>query len=435
MANSPNVKPPGEKESKNAEVLLLKTPKEGKEIAPITDPSLLDRLKKSGLDPQKLLEVTLPNLQPKAGKKRHFFIRLSFMILVALPTALFSIYMFFIASDQYHSTVAFAIRSSNNTMATEVLGMVLDGGGESTTSNSYIVNDYLKSQAALEEIKKSVDLEGIFSRQGSDWLFRMGKELPIEDQLNYWNSMVDVSFDSTSGVIYVDVRSFSPDDSVLIAEQIHSKSEALVNKLSAENRRKTVQFAEQNVARAEARLKAIRKQLFTYRDQTQEVSPEDNARLAAELIAELDAMVSAKEAELTTLLSYLNQDSPRIRILNQEVAALKAQVEKEKKRLGSGAASSPLTGNTISTRIANYTDLKLEEEFGNQLYLTALASLEKARQDADQKTMYLATFIPPTLSQDAQYPSRWLYSISVLLLLGGLWITCVLMYYNVRDRT
>lgn len=438
MANSLNVKSFEEEDRKKGEILPLKKAKDSQQVTPAQDTSLLERLKKSGLDPQKLLDVTLPNLQSRPGKKRHYYIRLSFLLMVALPTAFFTLYMFFAASDQYHSSVAFAVRSSNNTAATEVLGMVLDSGGESTTSNSYIVHDYLKSQAALEDIKKTVDLENVFSKESSDWLFRMSEELPIEDQLKYWNSMVDVSFDSTSGVIFVNVRSFDPGDSVLLAEQIHAKSETLVNRLSETNRRQSVQYAEVNVAKAETRLKAIRKQLLAYRDKTQEVSPEENARITSELIGELDAELSAKEAARTTLLSYLNEDSPRIRIINQEISALEAQIAKEKKRLGSGEAVSAEDGgrvSSISTRIADYSDLKLEEEFANQLYITALAGLEKARQDADQKSMYLATFIPPTLSQDAQYPSRWLWSISVLLLLSGLWITAVLMYYNIRDRT
>lgn len=70
-----------------------------------------------------------------------------------------------------------------------------------------------------------------------------------------------------------------------------------MNKLSEANRRQMVKFAEESVARAEARLKAIRKQMLAYREETQEVSPEEDARIAAEMIAGLDQERATREAQ------------------------------------------------------------------------------------------------------------------------------------------
>ncbi|MES0883002.1 RkpR, polysaccharide export protein [Roseibium sp. SCP14] len=403
----------------------------------------MNRLKKSGLDPQKLLDLALPDAQTAKRdlRARHNVIRVSLVLFVIIPSLFFTAYMFFVASDQYHSTVAFAVRSSNSSPATEILGMVLDSGGDSVTSNSYIVHDYLQSQTVVEEIGSVQDLDSVFNRSGSDWLFSMGNDLPVEDKLSYWKRMVDVDFDATSGVIFVEVRTFDAEDSVKLASEILNRSETLVNKLSEANRRQSVRFAEEAVARAETRLKAIRRQLLQYREQTQEVSPEDNARISMEKIAGLDKRVSEKEAERETLLSYLDENSPRIRILSEEISALRSQIAVARAQLGAGSSAgdvsengNPLSNRSISFRIADYSDLKLEEEFANQLFVTALASLEQARQDADARHMYLATFITPTLSEDAQYPSRLFYSLAVFLLLAGAWTVVVLMYYNIRDR-
>lgn len=404
------------------------------------DGKLVTRLRKSGLDPQRLLDLALPSTTAKSvAKLRHRLILIGFFLFVALPTAAFSVYMFFWASDQYHSTTAFAVRSSNPVAATEILGMVMgSGGSESTTSNSYIVTDFIQSQAILEELPEDIDLETIYNRESSDVLFSMGSNLPIEDRLSYWNDMVDVSFDATSGVIYVEARSFRPEDSVAIAEAVLERSEILVNNLSESNRRQTVRYAEEAVARAEARLKVIRKQLLAYRQETQEVDPEANAEIAAEMIAGLDQERAGRVAEKATLMSYLDEDSPRIRMLDQQIAALEGEIASVRQRLGTGGASIAGTGDrrkNLSLRLADYQELAVEEEFAQQLYVTSLASLEKARQEADNKSLYLATFIHPTLSEDAQYPGRFLYSLAAFLLLIGLWSVVVLLYYNVRDRT
>jgi len=404
---------------------------------------LLSRLKNSGLDPQKLLDVTLASSSRKTAKQmRRRAVILTFIGFVLLPAFVVAVYMFAFASDQYHSTTAFAVRNSQSVGATEILGMVLNTGADSTTSNSYILNDYLQSQTIVEDVSKTTDLDQIFNREGADWYFRMGEEIPIENRIDYWNSMVDVEFDSTSGVIFVEVRAFSPDDALNLSSIILERSERLVNKLSEDNRRETVRFAEETVARAEARLKVIRQQMVTYREETQEVSPEENARIAIEMIGELDQQLAAKDTERSTLLTYLDKDSPRIRILTEQINSLQRQIENKRKRLGGGgaeqdAANDPTSaGNrSISYRISDYSALALEQEFAEQFYTTALAGLEQARRDAASKHTYLATFIPPTLSEDAQYPDRFIYVLSAFLLVFGLWVVGVLTFYNLRDRT
>lgn len=423
------------------EVHELPATKSGSLVTPARkDISLVERLRKKGLDPQKLLDLALPATTAKSVTKfRHRLIYIGFLFLVVLPSAAFSAYMFFWASDQYHSTTAFAVRSSDPVAATEILGMVMGGtGSESTTSNSYIVTDYIQSQAIIEELSSELDLQGIFNKEGADWLFRMGAGLPVEDQLDYWNRMVDVSFDSTSGVIYLEVRSFEPQNSVEIASAVLERSERLVNQLSEANRRQTVRYAEESVARAEARLKVIRKQMLAYREKTQEVSPEANAEIAAEMIAALDQERATRQAEMTTLKSYLDDGSPKIRMLHKQIEALENEIEQVRQRLGSGVSAGNPIGDrrdNLSLRLADYSELAVEEEFAQQLYVTSLAGLEQARQDADSKSLYLATFIQPTLSEKAQYPGRFLYSLAVFLMLAGFWCVGVLMYYNIRDRT
>lgn len=402
---------------------------------------MLDRLKSSGLDPQKLLDATLAtNTRRSAKMMRRRALIASFVGMVLLPAIAISIYIFLIASDQYHSTTAFAVRNSQATPATEVLGMVLNTGGESTTSNSYILHDYLQSQAIVEDISKTIDLEEIFNNNGADWYFRMGKDQSIEDKVDYWNDMVSVNFDATSGVIFVEVRAFSAEDALKLSTLVLGQSELLVNQISESSRRQSVRFAEESVARAEARLKVIRKQLVNYREETQEVSPEENARIAAEMIGQLDQAVAAKETEKNTLMTYLDAESPKIRMLTREIESLRQQIDTERKRLGAGTFLTQNTGKedkgrSISFRIADYSELALEKEFAEQLYTTALAGLEQARHEADAKHIYLATFIPPTLSEDAQYPDRYIYALCAFLLIFGVWIVCVLGYYNIRDRT
>lgn len=78
--------------------------------------------------------------------------------------------------------------------------------------------------------------------------------------------------------------------------------------------------------------------------------------------------------------------------------------------------------------------METEREFAERAYTAALASLEKARLEANNRQRYLALFIEPTLSELAQYPSRLLNALLVALGLLFAWGIGVMSYYNIRDR-
>ncbi|WP_289036480.1 RkpR, polysaccharide export protein [uncultured Roseibium sp.] len=399
------------------------------------------RLKKSGLDPQRMLDFAKVHHSWRYSKNlRHFLIIASFIVFVALPSALISFYMIFIASDQYHSSASFAVRSSNSSSPMDLLGVVMQTGAEGTVSNSYILHDYLKSQSFFEEISREFDFQNIYANPEWDWYFRMGTDFSVERQLDYWRTRIDTKFDQVSGIIVVEVIAFLPQDAQKLMKFIVEKSEMLINGLSKKAESEAVSAAQKSVAAAEVRLRTVRHDILEYREISQELSPEDDAKLAYQVIGDLEAAVTEKEATFRALHAHLDENSTRMNMLNNEIGALKAQLEVERQRLGGGSQQSSVgatngAGNrTLSYRVGNYSDLVLEQEFAEQYYTTALAGLEKARAEAASKKLYLATFVSPTLSQEAQFPSRKMISLSALLLLLGIWSVGILTYYNLSDR-
>ncbi|MXN67188.1 RkpR, polysaccharide export protein [Stappia sp. GBMRC 2046] len=406
-----------------------------RKLAVVAGNAVSARLRHAGLDPMQLVRARSAAEEGQVKiPLRHRWMVLGFVFGVLLPAIVVTVYMVFIAADQYHSRTAFAVRTIENAGATELLGLVVQGGGASTTSDSYIISDYLQSQAVVEDISKTLDLEAIFNRSNSDWYFAMGEDLPIEDKVEYWNTMVDVNYDATSGLITIETRAFAPEDATAIADALVEISERLVNRLADKAHRESIRFAKQEVARAEARLKIYRKELLQYREETQEISPLENARITVELIASLEQELTKNQAELKTLKQYLDPQSPQIRILERQILSLEEQISSERQRLGAGNGTSDVARRSISNRLASYEELEVEREFAQKAYTAALAGLENARAEADSKQIYLAVSLHPSLSEDAQYPYRLLSSLTVFLLLFGVWLVCVLTFYNFRDR-
>jgi capsular polysaccharide transport system permease protein len=402
------------------------------------------RLKRSGLDPRKMLDFAKVQKRWRYPRNlRYFMIVATFVLFVAVPSAVVSVYMIFFASDQYQSSASFAVRNSSSTGgATDLLGLVMQSGADTTVSNSYILNDYLQSQPFLEDVMNNFDLDRIYAGSDWDWWFRMGTDLPVESKLSYWKSKIETKYDQASGIIVVDLLAFTPEDAQNIMAFIVQKSEDLINNLSESARRQSLKSAQESLATAEVRLRTVRRQLLNYRETAQEISPEDNAKLAFQMIGELESQITTKQTTLKTLDGYLDPKSPRMAMLRQEIKGLQKQLDTERQRLGGGAnapaaaaATGSSTDNSIPYRIGSYSDLELEKQFAEEYYTTALAGLEKAKAEAAAKELYLATFIPPTLPQYAQYPKRFIYIICTFLLLAGIWTFGALTFYNIRDRT
>ncbi len=370
---------------------------------------------------------------------RHAMIIASFMLFVAIPGTLGSIYMIFVAADQYHSTASFSVRSIEASGGSDILGMFAQASTGNTQSDSYILMDYIRSERMLDDVEKKFDLEKIYQARGLDYFYGLGSGLPVEDKLEYWRDMVDVNYDHASGIMQLQVKAFDPQQSREIAQFVIQKSDDLVNNLSAEARNGVLQAAGDEVRVAEERLAKARVAVRDYRDVSQEVDPVEGAKLAAQLIGGLEAQLVQMNADLATALTQMGEDTPRVRVLKARIASVDQQLSSERQRLGSGnvadkSARGSATGD-VAGRIQQFEALETEREFAERAYTASLASLEKARLDAGSKQRYLAVFNEPTLSQMAQYPTRFLNSFLITLGLLFAWAVFVMGYYNIRDRT
>ncbi len=177
---------------------------------------------------------------------------ISALLLIAIPMVAASVYYGLFASDQYVSEIRFSVRGKE-TPSTDAIGMLAGFPVTQSVSDSYVVADYIKSRELLDELSRSINLRALYSRQDVDWWARFDATQPIEELVDYWRWMANVKFDSTSSIITVGIRAFTPEDAQLIAEKILSASTALVNRLSAEARRDAVRNAEVDASAAATR--------------------------------------------------------------------------------------------------------------------------------------------------------------------------------------
>jgi len=364
---------------------------------------------------------------------------LSFVICVVLPTLLTMCYYAFIASDQYRSDTLFAVRGTT-TSPLSALGLAALPGANVQSGDSYIVSDYIRStQVVVDALNESgVDLRQFFSKDETDFLYRIDANMPFEKFVKYWRARSAVEFNSTTGITTFHIKAFSPEDAHDISQIVVAVSEKLVNRLSDSARQQLISTAQDEVNRTELRLKNARSSVEEFRNKEQALDPQLVAQSEQSIIRELQVALAEAQARRTAL-AQTTKDSPTLRVLDRRISAIELQIEDQKKRVGSGGAigtveSQGSSSTSLSRVFTAYSGLLLEQEFAEKAYTAALTALEQALVEARKQERYFAIVVEPTLPDAAMYPLSLLNTFLIFSGLVILWLLGYLVLQSVKDH-
>jgi capsular polysaccharide transport system permease protein len=372
-----------------------------------------------------------PEWSPAVTRRQFPCVWLSFVMTVVLPVAIAAVYYFCIAANQYVAEFRFGLRTAEPVRA-EPGGLLQQGMAPLQIGlDSYVVAQYIRSRAIVDDLDRTLDLRRMFSPRSADWIARLHPPVPIEELVRYWRGQVDAFFDPTNGTIVVRVRAFAAHDSLALARGILASSERLVNDLSERARRDAVRDAEAEVGTAERRLTVVDARLRQYRDKEGLIDPRKTADASAALAGRLRDELVRADTQLSTLRSFVKGDAPPVQVLEARIRSLEAQQQ---------AVDSEVTDTETTRRQAlsrlmgSYEELEDQRRFAENAYQHALEALDRARISADRQQIYVADFVPPSLPEEALYPRR-LHSLGVVFLIAfALWAIGGLTLRSVRDH-
>ena len=356
---------------------------------------------------------------------------LSFIIFVVLPVAIASGYYFFVAADQYVAEFRFALRSAEPERHDPATLFQESAAPSLIGLDSYVVVQYLASRAVIDDLSKTLDLRGMFSRSEADWLARLDLPVSIEELVRYWRGQVDAFFDPTNGTIVVKARAFTRQDALQLAEGILTSSERLVNDMSARARSDALRNAKREVGRAERRMKSALARLREFRDTAGTIDPRKTADATAALAGRVRDELIRADTELSTLKHYMRDDAPSVRMLEARIQSLEAQRRAVE---GEVTDTEKSRSETLSRVMGSYEQLESERTFAENAYQHALQALDRSRMDADRQQVYLASFVQPTLPEEALYPRRWRSLGAVFAIAFTLWAIGGCAVHSAREH-
>lgn len=387
------------------------------------------------------LAAEIEQLRPRPSSwfVRHYK-SILFVLVTVLPTCAAIVYYCFIATPQYVTEFFLGIGIADPTIATiapqgggGTAGTLLGGStlGETVVGlDSYVVTQYIQSREMADLLNKQIGLRKLFSDRKADFLSRLNPKATEEEFTAYWQNMVYAYFDLTTGAIDVQIRGFTPTDSLNIANAVIKNASQRISDMRDQQRADELRSAQNDVANAEKRVIEKRAELHALRDKENIYDPTERVTAVSTTADKLRDDIAGMEAQERAFASYMAPDSPVLSVLKSRIAGTKTQLKAVE-----GEITSKTGGENLLASVVNrFNEVNAEESFAEGAYQSALQALELARNTANREQIFLVNYVKPSLPQMSLYPNtiKSIAFVAIFALIA--WLLLAIVIQSVRDH-
>lgn len=362
-------------------------------------------------------------------------LRLSFIVVVAIPTAISLVFYGLIAAPRYVAQAQFAVWSSSPAKLDPLAMLVQIPTASASLDDQHIVDDYIHSRPMLESVEHRIDLAHIFG-SGGDIFSELWPGNSVERRLAFWNRHVVVTIDSSSGISTLEVDAFRPEDALTLANTVLNRAQDMVQNLSDESDRDALRHAKQTFDAATARLSDVRARVTRFRRENHIVDAAHSGQFTSQMVGALEANLAETEAQIQQLQSYLAASDPRIAVLKARAASLRSQIDLQKDGLAETTTAAPANGPDVlpASVLATSEALGTELEIATKSYAAAAASFYEAQANMSRNHRYLEVFVKPALPEEAEKPQRLRMIATVLITSFIAWCLLITVGGAIRDH-
>ena len=337
--------------------------------------------------------------------------------LVLVLAVVATIYWLFVASDRYVSEANVIIRKTDSINVPSLdLSMLVSGIGGVNRSDQLLLREFLLSVDMLKKLDAKLDLRAHYSDRHWDIVSRMWfRDASMEWFHRYYLSRIAVTYDDFAGVLRIKVQAYDAKTSQVIANLLVQEGEHYMNQLGHELAEVQVNFLTTQVDLAQQRFQQTSQALLNFQNSKGLVSPEATAESINVIIAKLEEQRTEHQTQLASLPKSLDSNHPNILMLNQSLAAIDRQISQERAKLASP------DGHTLNVTVEEFQRLKMEVNFTEEIYKSALTTLEKGRMDATRMLEKVSVLQAPTLPEYPMEPRR-IYNTMLTLLFAAMLI-------------
>jgi capsular polysaccharide transport system permease protein len=351
--------------------------------------------------------------------------------LIAVPWLVSALYLVVFAADRYVAESVVAVRENGDTpvAGVDALSTLFGSSAPASRDDELLLEAHILSMDMLQRLDQRLGLRAAFSAPRTDPLFRLAGGARQEQFLSYYRDRIEVRVDERSGLIRVRTQAFTPELAAGLNREIIAISERFINESSHRLAREQMEFAENELKKARHQLDHTRAQLVAFQEKHGVLDPVAQATANTGVTVELQAAIARQEAELKSMLNYLNEDAPPVRAIKANLEGTRAQLEVESRR-----AMSSADGTSLNVLASSFQELFAEVEFAQDSYKLALTAVETARVESTRKLKSLVLVESPAVPESPEYPRRIYTLVALSLALGLLYGIARLVVATIEDH-
>lgn len=343
----------------------------------------------------------------RSKSKKKFRIRWSLILLLIYSCAVIYYYGW-IAKDRYVSRAQFVVSRGNDGGGTPAGALEMMMGGGQSQQDAYTAINYIKSMDMLRFLDElGLELRNHYSKADRDLLYKLSEDASEQDLHEYFQNRIDAHFDDVEGIVQLEIQSFDPEYSKLIAHALITRTGTYLNETNRTIASERMKFILGELADAEKKLEEARGELIKFQNENLVIDPLEETKAKLTLIQELRTQKIMLRAKINDLQRRSPQ-SPAISEYKSEYDSLDQEISRE---------SQTLTGegpDQMNQLIVEYSRLNQALTFANMRYEQSLAVAEGIRVQTIQAHRFLLVIEKPFRPEEATYPRRIYMSISVI---------------------
>jgi capsular polysaccharide transport system permease protein len=326
--------------------------------------------------------------------------------------------------------LGFVIQQAGPASSGGSLGGLFSGTAFATSQDSIAVQGYLQSREAMGRLDKDLGFRAHFQNPKIDPLQRLDQDATLEAAYKVYKKFLKISFDTTEGVIRMDVMADDPLVATAWSRQLIRYAEGQVDNLTQRLRANQMQDAQASYDAAQASLMESQRRLIALQEKFKIISSETEVGLIVGQISGLEDQITQERLALAQMESNPEPNQARMEPIKRRIATLDAQVAELRARMTENSADATSLAEIQGELLMAQSDMQTRQ----MLLAQALQSMETSRVEANRQVRYLSLSVSPIPPDEPAYPRAFENTLVTMLILLGIYLMVSMTAAILREQ-
>lgn len=349
---------------------------------------------------------------------------------VLLPTFLAGWYFYMIATPMYSVRTEFVIQQAGPSGGGGGLGGLFSGTAFATSQDSIAVQGYLQSREAMGRLDEDLGFRAHFQSEKIDPLQRLDKDASLEAAYKVYKKFLKISFDTTEGVIRMDVIAADPAVAASWSKQLVAYAEGQVDHLTQRLRADQMTDAQAGYDSAQAELNASQRKLIELQERFKTVSSEAEVSMIVSQISGLEQQITQERLSLAQMEANPEPNQARMEPIKRRITTLESQVAELRAKMTQDSPDATSLAEVQGELLVAQADLQTRQ----MLLAQALQSMETSRIEANRQVRYLSLSVSPIPPDEPAYPRAFENTMVTMLIMLGIYLMVSMTASILREQ-